>query len=723
MTSPYKSSALRYWAHGWKGPLPVGSKPGQKTHPPVGHTGNDGVWPEESQIVEWTKTRANMNIALRLPPTVIGIDVDAYDDKPGADTMITTTEAHGRLPRTWISTSRTGRSGIRWFHHPQAAVLPGKLVHPDDPDVSGVEVIQHTHRYALVWPSVHPSGDEYRWITPEGEIVTDSTLPTPDNFPAIPQPWLDHINQDCSCWASFRWDKYDTQSNDPVRAAYDKWTAKMTEAYGRHDAALGGVMALVAFKERGWPGAKHHLEQLESDFKASLGESRTASEADAEWERMIEGAEKKSSTSSIPIWEPHQTTGQPSPETFDARVEQELDKLRVRDTAKRKFAQETNPPADLPPILTLRERLAREIPPVKWRIEGWQPIGTRVLLAAQYKAGKTTLTGNLTRCLVDNEPWLDLSPVAPAITGHVTILDFEMGERQIDTWLADQDIEHDDRVVVIPLRGKATTFDILDETTRTEWASRLQGTEYLIFDCLRPVLDALGLDEHREAGRFLTAFDALCDQADINDSLVVHHMGHTGERSRGDSRLRDWPDVEWRLVRQDDNPASPRFMSAFGRDVDMPEGAIVYDPATRHMSWQGGSRVSAAAREALEDVLESLRNSTEPVTQRGIEGLVVDHARAATREAIRVGYEMGLIHIIRKGNAGNWHHHIENCTSAPGCAGGAPGAVSGVRRVPIGTAHHTHAAEQSSAQQQPGALEDLLKAELGAEPTTEEIAP
>lgn len=732
--TPYKTAALRYLSHGWQGPLPVGTKPQQKTHPPTGYTGNDGAWPDEDQIIEWSRARGQVNIALRLPRDVIGIDVDDYDDKPGADTMIATTEVHGRLPRTWISTSREGRSGIRWYQLEHPAVLPGKLVHPDDPDVSGVEIIQHTHRYAIVWPSIHPLGGEYRWITPDRVTVTDGTLPKPQDFPVIPQSWVDHINQDCSCWAPFRWDNYTTQPNDPVKATYDKWRARMTEAYGRHDAALGGTCALVAFKERGWPGAAHYLEQLQTDFNTALGDSRSTPEAEAEWERMVEGAKVKATTSQIPVWQPHQTTEVPSPDTFDARVDIELDKLRVRDTAHRRFIQETAPPATLPEVLTLRERLARPHPPVEWRIEGWQPKDTRVLLAAQYKAGKTTLTGNLSRCLVDNKAWLDISPVTPIITGHVTIVDVEMSERQVDGWLADQGIENDHKIVVIPLRGKASTFDILDEHTLREWASRLKGTEYLILDCLRPILDALALDEHREAGRFLTAFDALCDQAGIADALMVHHMGHTGERSRGDSRLRDWPDVEWRLVRLDDDPSSQRYMSAFGRDVDLPEGAITHDPVTRHISWQGGSRTSVGGKEALEDVLDVLRESPEPLSQRAILRVLRDsteHTRPHVLEGIKLGVETALIHANSGGPRGAiMHHHLSQCASAQDCAERTRGTANVSAPVPIGLAR-THTAQNTLETNDPsGALneaETLLSKELGAHPitdaTTEDIAP
>src|SRR5690606_26456089 len=169
-----------------------------------------------------------------------------------------------------------------------------------------------------------------------------------------------------------------------------------------------------------------------------------------------------------------------------------------------------------------------------------------------------------------------------------TILDFEMSEHQLDDWLGDQGIENDDKVVVAPMRGKAATFDIIDDDVRAEWATRLRGTTYLVLDCLRPILDALGLDEHREGGRFLTAFDALCDQAAIPDALVVHHMGHQGERSRGDSRFRDWPDVEWKLVRENEDSDSPRYISAYGRDVEQAEGLLEYHPDSRHLTLKGG---------------------------------------------------------------------------------------------------------------------------------------
>ena len=331
----------------------------------------------------------------------------------------------------------------------------------------------------------------------------------------------------------------------------------------------------------------------------------------------------------------------------DPRVAEELERLRVRDTARRIYNAELAPPRPKPELLTLRQRIARGVPQVSWRIEGWQPAGSRVVLAAQRKAGKTTLVGNLARSLVDGDPWLDSAQVKPT-EGRVVILDFEMGTVQLDRWLADQSIANDDRIVPIPLRGRGADFDLFSPECRTEWAERLQGLEatYLILDCLGPVLNALSLSEDREAGRFLTQLDALLIEAGVPDTVVVHHMGHVAERSRGDSRLRDWPEVEWRLVRAEgENDASPRFLSAYGRDVDVAESQLGYDAATRRLTLIGGSRSGAAARAALADVVTRLDDVGEASTNEVEQTLLAEtsHRRAAIRAALKIGTAEGVL--------------------------------------------------------------------------------
>lgn len=84
-------------------------------------------------------------------------------------------------------------------------------------------------------------------------------------------------------------------------------------------------------------------------------------------------------------------------------------------------------------------------------------------------------------------------------------------------------------------------------------------------------------------------------------------MGHHGERSRGDSRILDWPDATWRIVRESpDDPHSPRYLSALGRDVDLPEGRLHYFPETRRLTYSTGTRREARDAEAADDLIPAV---------------------------------------------------------------------------------------------------------------------
>jgi hypothetical protein len=322
-------------------------------------------------------------------------------------------------------------------------------------------------------------------------------------------------------------------------------------------------------------------------------------------------------------------------------IADELSKERARREARRRLDAEDRGATSEPEILTLRERGGRPREAVRFRIDGWQPCDSRVILPAQYKAGKTTLVGSLVRSLVDGDPFLGVARVTPVV-GTVAILDLEMGANQLDDWLLAQGIENDDRVFPIPLRGRAASLDILDPSVRQQWAARFRdlAVSYLVLDCLRPLLDVLGLDEHRDAGRFLVAFDALLAEAGIREALVVHHMGHSNERSRGDSRLRDWPDVEWRYVREDDNPRSRRFISGYGRDVNVEESAVDFDEVTRRLVISGGSRKDAAADAALTELLDILGDNE--LSGRAIETACREAGSTLTRQDVRAALQTGI---------------------------------------------------------------------------------
>jgi hypothetical protein len=333
-----------------------------------------------------------------------------------------------------------------------------------------------------------------------------------------------------------------------------------------------------------------------------------------------------------------------SPEERHAnRVQIVLEQERARREARRRLDAEEQQPVDDPDILELDRWLDEPDDPIRWRIQDLMAIQARVLVAAQFKSGKTILVTNLLRSLVDGDPFLGRYEVTPITDGKVAALDFEMSPRQFKGWTKDQRIENRHRIIALCFRGRAASFNILNNEVRHRWAERFraQRVRFLTLDCLRPIFDALALDEHKDAGRFLVALDMLCDEASIPECWVVHHMGHDGERARGDSRLRDWPDVEVRLVRETDDPASARFISAYGRDVDLPESRLDYDTISRRLTVAGGNRHDVKVEADLAEIMRTLVHSEQPLSQRAViralEASGSDLSERRARTAIKLG--------------------------------------------------------------------------------------
>ncbi|HWP62817.1 MAG TPA: bifunctional DNA primase/polymerase [Candidatus Binatia bacterium] len=173
-------AALRYRAAGWAGTIPLPA--GRKRPPPAGFTGAAGRWPSDADVAAWLRQYgAEANLALRLPDTVIGIDVDAYGTK-GAATFARLEAAAGPLPPTWTSTSRTdGVSEVALYRVPAGHTWrdPGP----------GVDLIHRAHRYLVVPPSRHPSGRCYRWLRPDGTEAGPDEVPRPEDLPELPASW------------------------------------------------------------------------------------------------------------------------------------------------------------------------------------------------------------------------------------------------------------------------------------------------------------------------------------------------------------------------------------------------------------------------------------------------------------------------------------------------------------------------------------------------------
>lgn len=186
-SGPYAASVAEYRRRGWLGVLPV---VGKDVNLPAGYTGYDGRWPSANQVDRWREERGHDNVALRVPADVLGLDVDAYDGRAGLTTLGHAEEEYGALPATWTSTSRDDGSGIRWYRVPPEPEWVSDLGRG-----SGIEVIRTHHRYAVVWPSVHPiTGREYRWYGPDGLVA--GRAPSPTELVPLPPRWVAALRKD-----------------------------------------------------------------------------------------------------------------------------------------------------------------------------------------------------------------------------------------------------------------------------------------------------------------------------------------------------------------------------------------------------------------------------------------------------------------------------------------------------------------------------------------------
>jgi hypothetical protein len=336
-------------------------------------------------------------------------------------------------------------------------------------------------------------------------------------------------------------------------------------------------------------------------------------------------------------------------------VESAAHQMKIRDLARQKLAQEAVDELVLPDMIGLTDFLAQSDPPDRYLVDMNWPKGGHVLFSAQWKAGKSTARDNVVRSLADGEPFLGVYDVKPITEGTIVVFDDELHPDMLRRWLRDQGIVNTDRVVVVPMRGRVAAFDLTLPDVRAMWVQRLIEFRAVVvlLDCLRPILDALGLSEDKEAGRFLVAFDQMLDEAKIEEAMIIHHMGHTNERARGDSRILDWGDSLWKLVLDEDDKIPmderARYFSAFGRGVSVRESRLSYDESARRLSIIGGTRRESKGALAWPDARAFIKDNPDCSGNRIEKHLEGKHSKEAVRAAIDAAEKRGDLHITRTG--------------------------------------------------------------------------
>jgi len=257
--SAFKESALDYLSLGFE-PIPVLTKTGI----PKGATGREGTVTAD-KIAHWLKDEryTDANVALR-PNGWISIDVDHYEDKKGAEDLAEWEAKHGPLPVTPSSTARGQESPSRqhFFIVPEGYEAISRLS-------SNVEIVQRSHRYAVVAPSFHPrTGAQYEWFDAEGEPMWG--MPSPDDFEMLPEAWIEALRKtddidhegfggDIGDWLST------LPTGDPtetVRAAIER----MPREKFNHDDVLRTTYHIVRLGAEGHTGIEWALKTIEATW-------------------------------------------------------------------------------------------------------------------------------------------------------------------------------------------------------------------------------------------------------------------------------------------------------------------------------------------------------------------------------------------------------------------------------------------------------------------------
>lgn len=294
----YATAAPLYRAAGWMQVIPLPE--GRKTPPPAGFTGRSRKPVTDEQIQLWSQANPNANTGIVIPEGVLVLDIDAEQGHQvkadGAKGISELSQELGVLPATWSSTAHGIDSPARhlFYKVPEGLAWKGGAI-------EGVDILQPGHRYSVVWPSIHPSGEMYCWYTPSGS--TTSQIPHISDLATLPWKWVDYLRKPehttpkpaFNTLISHETGTYDTRMCKAINTFLNKTLSNPASKGSRHDTTLQAVWALVNFAQEGHRGALDAINQLKPRFIQEVAPDRQGKEREAarEWASILSGAMEK----------------------------------------------------------------------------------------------------------------------------------------------------------------------------------------------------------------------------------------------------------------------------------------------------------------------------------------------------------------------------------------------------------------------------------------------
>ncbi|WP_336646274.1 AAA family ATPase [Microbacterium sp. USHLN186] len=308
--------------------------------------------------------------------------------------------------------------------------------------------------------------------------------------------------------------------------------------------------------------------------------------------------------------------------------------------------------------VSLREALVkpREVKPAI--VRGLQMQGHKATLTAQFKAGKTTLAGNLVRSLADSEPFLERFEVAE-LPGNIGIFDYELTEDDALDMYGALGVRNADRIFLESLRGEG--FSLANEFHRehvVRWLTE-RDIVYWVIDPFGRALKGFGSENANDDVRvFLDTIDEIVERTGVIGTLMPVHTGRAqhevgAEHGRGATVVDDDADARWLLTK---DASGRRFFRAEGRNgVGLDEVSLEFDAPTGRLSTGTVTRAESKGERHLSVVEAHI--AANP-------GLGLNELREAKlcgnselSSAIKLGEQRGTIRIDKEGTK-NLHFYV-----------------------------------------------------------------
>lgn len=286
-------------------------------------------------------------------------------------------------------------------------------------------------------------------------------------------------------------------------------------------------------------------------------------------------------------------------EGFDEEVNKLLRSRQVRRAADMAEAASgyVRPPADT--TTWLHDAFTLPPAPVQWLIQDMCSADATVVIAGQYKTGKTKLMiASLMSALVDGEPFLGQMPVTvPEGGAKIGHWNLEMSASDlIDKYMRPVGYKNPQNIKLGNWRGQP--INLMTELGMADAVEWLRGLNVWMIDSWTALCRTCGVDPNsgKEVGMLLHRIEEIKAASGVRVCFFLAHTARSASESerpgtRGASEVDDHVDSRWVLTR---DKSDVRFIQVEGRDTQLEPVSLDFNVDTGRSVVGATSRASAA---------------------------------------------------------------------------------------------------------------------------------